>query len=186
MRSIVPLIGVALAAPASAAAAEVVPVPRFQSIQLYGGGEVQLRRGAVQRVTLLEGSRAFTNIRVLSEGKLRIDACNPRCPRHYRLRILVESPTVPVLAVSGGGLIRAGTGFASPRALTVAVSGGGLIDTVAVPADVATAAVNGGGEIKVSARRVLTAAVNGGGVVRYWGNPVVTQVVKGGGIVRRY
>ena len=47
----------------------------------------------------------------------------------------------------------------------------------------ATAAVSGGGEIKVHALRALTAAVNGGGLVRYLGNPRLTTAIRGGGAV---
>ena len=166
MRNPVGIFLLSLAVSAPAMAVEVVPVPQFQAIELRGGGELQLRQGPVQRVTLLDGSRQFTNVSVEREGKLRIDACNARCPQRYRLRILVESPRIPrTLAVSGGGTITASSGTPE-RELTLAVSGGGLIDTRAVAAEVVTAAVNGGGE------------------VRYWGNPVVTSAIQGGGNVR--
>jgi hypothetical protein len=121
---------------------------------------------------------------MVRDGQLRIDTCNARCPNHYRMQVLIESPTVPVLSVQGGGLIRAGAGFASPKALTLAVSGGGLVDTIAIPAQVTTAAVSGGGEIRATSHRVLTAVVKGGGSIRYWGNPVVTGIVEGGGNIR--
>jgi hypothetical protein len=173
-----------LAISAPALAVEVVPVPQFHAVELRGGGEVQLRQGPVQRVTLLDGSTQFTSIRVEREGKLRIDACNNRCPHQYRLRILVESPRIPrTLAVSGGGSITANSSVAE-KDLTLAVSGGGVIDTRGVSAEVVTAAVNGGGQINARSRNALTAAVNGGGEVRYWGNPVVTSVIDGGGHVR--
>jgi hypothetical protein len=184
MRSILPLFAFAFAS-TSVMAAEVVPVSPFQSLELRGGGEVQLRRGSVQRVTIVNGSSQFTTVRVLNDGKLRIDACNARCPQHYDLRIVVESPSVPVLAIQGGGTIDAVPGFPQQRELTLAVNGGGKIDTRSVAVDAVTAAVNGGGEIKVGARRELTAAISGGGMVRYWGDPAVTTVVDGGGTVLR-
>ena len=184
MQPYVPMFAAALALSAPVLAAEAVPVSRFNAVELRGGGEVHLRRGPVQRVTLIDGSRQFTSIRVVGNQKLRIDACNDRCPRHYRLRVLIESPTVPVLAVSGGGAITAQSGFGSQRNLTVAVGGGGTIDTRAVPAEIATAAVSGGGAIRLRADRVLTAAVHGGGEIRYWGDPKVTTAVNGGGAVR--
>ena len=184
MRPIIPLSAAALGMSAPVLAAEMVPVPAFTAIELSNGGDVELRRGPVQRVTIVEGSSQFTSVRVVRDRKLSIDACNARCPRHYRLRILIESPSVPVLGVSGGGRITAAPGFGSQRDLTVAVGGGGGIDVRAVPAEVATAAVSGGGAIKVRARRVLTAAVNGGGDIQYWGNPTVTSAINGGGIVR--
>jgi hypothetical protein len=183
MRPTMTLSIIALATSAPVLATEVVPISPFNSLELRGGGEVELRPGSVQRVTLIEGSSRFTNVRVISDRRLRIDACNARCPQHYRLRILIESPSVPVLAVEGGGKITATPNFANQRAITVAVHGGGAVDARAIPADVVTAAVNGGGDIKVRARRVLTAAVNGGGSIRYWGNPAVTTAIRGGGRV---
>lgn len=186
MRSILPIFALSLAVSAPALATELIPVPTFRSIELHGGGEVIVRRGPGQRVTLAQGSSQFTRVRVLSEGRLRIDACNERCPQHYRLQIVIDSPTVPVLAVAGGGTIDVAAGFPGQATLTVAVNGGGAVDTTRMSADAVTAAIHGGGEIRVRARRALTAAVSGGGMVRYWGDPAVTSAVKGGGLVRRY
>ena len=184
MQSILPLFVVALAASAPALAAEVVPVPHFNAVELRGGGQVTLREGPVQRVTILDGSTQFTSFRMERDSKLRIDACNERCPHQYRLRVLIESPRIPrTLAVSGGGTITATSGSVE-RELTLAVSGGGVIDTTAVSSDVVTAAVNGGGRINARPRNVLTAAVNGGGEILYWGNPMVTTSNKGDGRVR--
>jgi hypothetical protein len=184
MRSILPLFAAALAMSAPALALETVPVPPFNAVELRGGGEVTLRQGPAQRVTLLEGSSQFTRIRVEREGKLRIDACNERCPQHYRVRVLIESPRIPTtLGVSGGGAITAASAVVE-RELTLAVSGGGVIDARAAPAVAVTAAVNGGGQINARPRNELTAAVNGGGEIRYWGNPVVTTAISGGGNVR--
>lgn len=184
MSRILPLFALALAASAPALATENLSVSPFQSIELRGGGDVLVREAPVQRVTLLQGSSQYTNVRVLSRGRLSIDVCSAQCPRNYRLSVLVESPTVPVLAVDGGGKITAAQGFAGQQHLVVAVNGGGVIDTSGVAVDTASAAVNGGGEIKVRALRVLTAAVNGGGLVRYWGDPRVTTAIRGGGAVR--
>lgn len=185
MRYPLPLFLLPGAVAGPALAAENVPVRQFNAVELRGGGEIQLRQGPVQRVTLIEGSTRFTNIRVMREGKLRIDACNARCPHRYRLRILVESPRIPrTLAVQGGGTITAAPGFSRQTELTLAVGGGGVIDTRTVPSDVVTAAVSGGGQIEVRPRSALTAAVNGGGEIRYWGNPAVTTAISGGGTVR--
>ena len=184
VRSIVPLFAFAFVAAVPALASEPIPVSHFDSVDLRGGGQVLLQRGPVQRVTLLEGSTQFTNVRVISRDRLRIDACNERCPHNYQLRILVESPTVPVLAVEGGGKITTAQGFGAQPELTMAVNGGGAIDTTAVPVQKATAAVQGGGDIKLRALRVLTAAVSGGGSIRYFGDPQVTTAIDGGGSVR--
>ena len=185
MRSILPLFALAFASSTPVLATEAVPVSVFQSVELRGGGEVVLVPGPAQRVTVLAGSTAFTRFRVDGSGKLRIDACNDRCPQHYRLRIEIQSPRVPPVAVMGGGEIRAAAGFAPQREVAAGVAGGGKIDLRAVDASTAAAGVNGGGLILVRPRSSLAASVNGGGEVRYWGNPAVTTLIQGGGNVRR-
>ena len=183
MRSTLPLFAMAFAAAAPALATEVVPLPQFRSIELRGGGIVTVVPGPAERVTILEGSSQFTHMRVESDGKLRIDTCDERCPRVYRLRVEIQSPRVPALGVSGGGVITAAPGFGSQQHLSAAINGGGRIDARSVAADSVSAAVNGGGELLVSPRASLSAAVNGGGHVRYWGNPSVSMAVHGGGAV---
>ena len=182
MRSTLPLFAAALAASVPAIAAENISVPAFRSVQLYGGGEVVVRPGPVQRVNIIEGSSQVSTFRVGRNGELRIAVCEGRCPQRYRLRVDVQSPRVPDLAINGGGTIRTTGGFADNHIAT-AVSGGGTIDTRSVNATDVLAAVNGGGQIWVRATRNLQAAINGGGVVRYVGNPQVSQAVQGGGRV---
>jgi len=184
MRSIVPLFAFAVAASVPALAAEYVQVPSFRSVELRGGGDVTLRPGPAQRVTILEGSAQVSRIYVARAGQLRIDMCNNRCPRQYRLRVEIQSPRAPDVAIAGGGTIRALGGFPGQGRLAAAVHGGGAIDLRAVDASDVTAAVNGGGDISVRPRTRLTAAVNGGGEIRYLGNPAVTMAVHGGGAVR--
>jgi hypothetical protein len=185
MRTSIPFLFVLLAAPTVAYAAEAIPVPAFRSVQLRGGGQIILKPGSAQRVTIVEGSSRYTRVRVERDGRLRIDACNARCPQFYRLRIEIESPRVPDVAVLGGGAIRAAAGFAPQRQLSAAVDGGGDIDARTVEATSVSAAVNGGGRIKVRARSSLSAAINGGGSIRYAGNPRVSSAVRGGGAVQR-
>lgn len=185
MRSMIPLFAAVLAVSAPALALEVVPVPSFRSVELRGGGDVLVRPGPVQRVTIVEGSTRFTRVRVGRDGRLTIDACNERCPHSYRLRVEIESPRVPDLAVAGGGVVHAAGGFAPQRELAAAVNGGGKVDARAIDAIDVSAAVNGGGEVDVRPRSTLSAAVNGGGAIRYWGNPQVTSAVMGGGSVQR-
>src|SRR5438477_5046879 len=105
MRSIMPLFAVALAVSAPAVATELVPVPPFRSVELRGGGNVVVVPGPVQRVTIVDGSARFTRMRVERDGKLRIDTCDEQCPHFYRLRVEIQSPDVPDLAISGGGAI---------------------------------------------------------------------------------
>jgi hypothetical protein len=185
MRSYLPLFLAAFAASAPALATEVVPVPAFRSVQLRGGGEVSIRPGPEQRVTIVEGSSRITRFRVERDGRLRIDVCDGNCPRQYRLRIDIQSPSAPDVGIAGGGLIRASGGFPAQRQLSVAVSGGGKIDMLAVQAGSVNAAVHGGGLISVRPRSSLSAAVNGGGQIRYAGNPAVSSAINGGGSVHR-
>jgi len=183
VRSIYPVFAVALMAAAPALASEVVPVPYFDAVGLRGGGDVVIVPGPTERVTILEGSSRVTHIYVEHQRSLRIDACDGPCPRFYRLRVEIQSPRVPVLAVDGGGTMTVARGFAPERQLVAAVNGGGRIDTRAVPTGDVTAAVNGGGQLFVGPARALTGAVRGGGSIRYLGNPVVTSAVQGGGSI---
>jgi hypothetical protein len=169
----------------AASAQELVHVAPFDSIELEGGGHVMVKRGDVQQVRLIEGSTAVTRFVVEESRKLCIEACNNNCPHHYNLEVEITTPRIDALAVSGGGAIDSEGKFPPPRDLALAVEGGGAIDTRAVDADKATAAVNGGGVIKLRANDKLTAAVDGGGEIRYWGYPRVTQAIDGGGEVER-
>jgi hypothetical protein len=175
---------------AAAPAAEVVPLPRFQSIELNGGGRVVIRHGAAQRVTILNGSSDYTGIRVVrrsreGSNRLVIQACNARCPQHYILRIEIVTPDVSAVAINGGGEILVDPGFPPEEDLAAAVDGGGAIDLRALPARNVAASVSGGGALLVNARDSLAASINGGGAIRYWGNPTVSSSIDGGGIVRR-
>ena len=186
MRLALPVTLAALAfAPATLRAAEPISVPAFRSIDLRGGGSIVITPGAAQRVTLVEGNSRVTRLSVDRNGRLTIDACDGRCPANYKLRIEIQAPHVPDVALTGGGAIRAASGFRQQPRISAAISGGGRIDLRALKADAASIAVKRGGEILVHARASLSAAVVGGGAVRYWGNPKVSQVVQGGGWVGR-
>jgi len=185
MRRSLTLIAAVVTFAARAAAAEVVPVPQFRSVELRGGGSVTVVPGPVQRVTIVEGSSQFTHMRVERDGQLRIDTCDERCPPVYRLRVEIQSPNVPDLGIARGGAIVTQGGFRPQSHLAAAINGGGHIDARAVEAATVSAAVHGGGQILVRPRSSLAAAVNGGGLVRFWGNPQVTTAVNGGGAVLR-
>jgi Putative auto-transporter adhesin, head GIN domain len=185
MPSTLPLFAAALLVSAPVLASEVVPVQNFRSVQLRGGGAVEVVPGPAQRVTIVEGSGQFTRMHVEGDGKLIIDTCNQHCPQSYRLRVQIQSPRVPDLAISGGGVMVAAGGFAPQSRLAAAVNGGGRIDARSVEAGSVSAAVNGGGELLVRARESLSAAINGGGHVRYLGNPTTSIAIHGGGGVTR-
>ena len=185
MRSFIPLFTFAMAASAPALAVEPVAVPKFRAIELHGGGIVTVAPSSVQRVTLLEGSTKFTQIRVDREGKLRIDVCKRQCPRNYRLRVRIETPTIMGLGINGGGLMTTEGGFARQGEIGVAINGGGKIDARSIDAVAVGAAVNGGGQILVRSNGTLGASIHGGGEVVYWGNPTIAQSIAGGGAVRK-
>jgi hypothetical protein len=185
MPSTLPLFAAALLASAPALASEAVPVQNFRSVELRGGGTVEVVPGPAQRVTIVEGSGQFTHMRVDGDGKLIIDTCDQRCPPIYHLRVQIQSPRVPNLGINGGGVMVASGAFAPQDHLSAAVNGGGRIDARSVEASSVSAAVNGGGELLVRPRQSLSAAVNGGGHIRYWGNPTTSIAVRGGGGVSR-
>jgi hypothetical protein len=170
-----------------AAAPAELDLPRFEAIEVAGGGHVVLRHGPVQRVRLLEGDTSISRVEVErqhhGEPRLLVRACKQRCPRRYKLVVAVTSPRVSAVAVRGGGLIEAVGGTPPARAMAAAVTGGGSIDLRGVEAREMAASVRGGGQILTRVRGSLAASVAGGGVIRYWGNPTVAQSVRGGGAV---
>lgn len=174
-----------LAGAAPGMAQEVVPLPKFESIELNGGGSVLLRHGPVQRVTIRSGSTQFTEVRVRGrDRRLVIDACNARCPRRYDLEIEIVIPHVEAVSVNGGGEIVAADGFPRQKSVAAAVHGGGEIDLRALPVREAAAAVQGGGRLLVRPDESLAASVHGGGEILYWGDPEVASSIEGGGVVR--
>lgn len=173
-----------LAAVSGAAAQTPIAVAAFDEIELRGGGDVLIRHGARQRVTLLEGDRNQASFDVERDGKLVIRPCRTSC-RNQRLRVEIVTPNLEAVAIRGGGSIRAEGGFPSEEAVAVAITGGGTIDTRAVPARDVAAAIVGGGLIRVAAQNNLAATILGGGAVRYTGNPRTTVSVNGGGAVTR-
>ena len=185
MPSTLPLFTAALLVSAPALASEFVPVQNFRSVELRGGGIVDVVPAPAERVTIVEGSSQFTHMRVEETGKLVINTCDERCPPEYRLRIQIQSPRVPNLAIDGGGQITTAGGFAPQRHLDTAINGGGKIDARSVDAASVSAAVNGGGHLLVHARQSLAAAVNGGGHIVYSGNPATSVAIRGGGGVSR-
>ncbi len=185
MRLIAGIIAITTAA-SPVVAAEPVPVGAFQSVQLRGGGEVVVRHGPVQRVTITEGSRAVTRFEVASrDRKLTISACEERCPRNYKLRVEIVTPALAGLSIEGGGRLSAAGGFPQQRSLGLAILGGGEIDARSVRAANVGASISGGGVINTHAVGQLGANINGGGAVRYWGDPRTAVNINGGGSVTR-
>ena len=190
-------IAAAFLASAAAAAPINIPVAAFRSIELNGGGQVILRHGPQQRVTLLSGSPDVSWIAVdpgeqagrsrmnRRQDKLVIETCRRSCGKGYKLVVEVVTPAIEGVAVRGGGRIAANGAFPAQANLGAAIDGGGIIDIRALPGRQVGAAVHGGGRIMTTAQNSLGAAINGGGEVVYWGNPKVGSAVNGGGSVRR-
>ncbi|MBS0471216.1 MAG: DUF2807 domain-containing protein [Proteobacteria bacterium] len=162
-----------------------MPVPKFNGVGLRGGGDIVVKYGKEQKVTLLRGSTQYTTFKVEPGGGLEIRACNADCPTHYDLEIEIVTPDLNAVAISGGGTIHAAGTFPATESISAAVNGGGDIDIHAISAKSVNAAVSGGGEVIVTATTSLRAAVNGGGSVAYHGNPSISSAVSGGGSVSR-
>ena len=173
---------IALAAPA--AAQTPVRVGAFDSIELRGGGEVIVRFGREQRVTLVAGDPNLASIEVDRDRDLVIRPCRSSC-RNQRLRVEVVTPQLNAVAIHGGGQIRTEGAFPARGSLALAVNGGGTLDARSLRADAVAAAINGGGRIRTSPARTLAAAIRGGGAVLYTGDPRTTVSIDGGGTVSR-
>jgi putative autotransporter adhesin-like protein len=177
----------ALLAAAPAWSGTVIPVGAFDSVALRDGGHVILRHGAVQRVTLLQGSTQYTSIRIDEDNphQLVIDSCRHQCPHEYRIEVEIVTPDVRGVSVSDGGSIESAGGFPQQGKIAAAVEDGGKIDIRSIAASEASAAVNDGGKILLRAQSRLAAAINDGGEVVYWGDPRVSSAINDGGSVEK-
>jgi hypothetical protein len=175
------------AAPAVAAAQTVVPVDRFDAVELHGGGTIMIRQGPVQRVTIIHGDPAVVRVEVTDRdhgGKLIISPCRGSCwSWHDNLEVQVETPDLGAVGIHGGGHIVAQGAFRPRAAVAANIYGGGVIDVKAMPAQAASAAIHGGGKILVAAQSSLAASIYGGGQIRYLGQPAVSTSIHGGGSV---
>lgn len=187
-RLLLPLTALAallVAAPARSGTA--IPVGAFDSVALKDGGHVILRHGAVQRVTLLQGSTRYTSIRIDRDNprQLVIDSCRHRCPHEYRIEVEIVTPDIRGVSVSDGGSIESAGGFPQQGKIAAAVEDGGKIDIRSIAASEASAAINDGGKILLRAQSRLAAAINDGGEIVYWGDPRVSSAINDGGSVEK-
>lgn len=177
---------VSLAFPAlllsSAALAGEMNTAPFHSIEINGGGHVDVTYGPQSKVDLKAGSPDVTRFEV-KEGTLHIYACERKCPAHYELKLAITVPVLNNVAVKGGGAIIGHGSFPGQKSINAAVQGGGTIDIRDITVSSANAAVMGGGQIHTAAEQNLSAAVMGGGEITYRGHPQVSQSVLGGGSV---
>jgi len=180
---------VAIAVPTFAAAQTVVPVEKFDAVELHGGGTITIRSGPVQRVTIIQGDPQITQIEVIDRdrgGKLIVSPCRGTCFfGHRHLEVEVQTPDIGAVGINGGGHISAEGAFRPRAAISAVIHGGGGIDLRAMPAQSASAAIHGGGKIVVAAQNSLSASINGGGAIRYAGQPSVSTSIHGGGVIDR-
>jgi hypothetical protein len=182
MRGAFAVLALALAAPASAQT--VVPVGAFDGVSLLGGGEVRLRHGPVQKVTLIQGDPTVSSLRIENNKSLVIRACRTRC-RNYKLVVEIVTPRIEAVAITGGGSVVSGPGFAAQRSLAASITGGGTLDLDSLAARDVAASIRGGGLIRTDARESLAVSIHGGGSVTYLADPQTSVAVHGGGTVRR-
>jgi hypothetical protein len=154
-------IAIAVAAPLAATAQTVMPVDKFTSVELHGGGTITIRQGPVQRVTMVSGDPGGS----------------------HHLDVEIETPVLNGVGIHGGGHITAHGAFPAQSAVSAVIHGGGDIDMKDVPAQSASAAIHGGGKISVAAQNNLSAEIYGGGAIRYIGQPAVNSTIHGGGTV---
>jgi hypothetical protein len=177
---------VVAAAPALATAATVVPVDKFNAVELHGGGMITIRQAALQRVTVIEATSDRTRVEVVERGdggKLILAPCRGACWGPNRFEVLVETPVMSSVTIMGGGHIVAEGNFAPQGAVSAVIHGGGVIDLKTMPAQSASAVIHGGGKILVAAQNSLSASIAGGGSIRYLGQPSVSTSIHGGGSV---
>lgn len=179
-RATLALLPLMLATPA--AAGTVVPLAPFRALDLHGGGEVVLKHGSVQRVTILKGSLQYSELRVVN-GTLDVSACRSwwQCPRNYDFKVEVVTPMLSAFAVHGGGDLTTEGAFPQQDELSLDIHGGGDADLKAIPVRHASVSVHGGGDLKITATEVLSGSVEGGGDVTYWGHPKQLAIATHGG-----
>jgi hypothetical protein len=174
-----------LATPAGVMAQSVIPVARFRSVTVRGCGEVILRHGSTQRVTMLEGTTAHTALSVVDGDRLEIDGCQGRCPKGYQAVIEIVAPEFVDIMVRDGGMVLSQGSFPRQAEIGAIVSDGGTIDLRSMTVDHVDAAVRQGGRIFAKPQETLVADIAQGGAITYWDHPRVTTSIEHGGVVAR-
>lgn len=175
----------ALAFPASLAAQTVIPLGQFRSVELHDGGDVIVRHGPTQRVTILTGSLRSTGVRIMDGQRLVIDNCRRECPPHDQLQIEVVTPAISAVSVSNGGTLQSLGTFPAQAVISAGVEQGGTIDIRSMAAAAVDASVHSGGRIFTNPLETLVGTITSGGGITYWGDVRVKQFVRDGGAVAR-
>ena len=163
----------------------VMRVGAFRSVELHSGGEVILRHGATQRVTLLKGDTGCARVGTHDGGRLLIEKYNGQCHHRYDLQVEIVAPEFAEVVVSDGGRLYSVGSFPRQREMRTAVRNGGSIDVRTIPADRIQASVEQGGRILVMPQTALSASVANGGQISYWGEPTIEKSIHNGGAVSK-
>ena len=178
------LLMTACAAADTASAQAMTNLAPFRSVELQDGGQVTIRPGPAQTVTLVEGDADDVRV-VVDDGRLRIHKCPATCTHRPPLRIEIVTPPLESLAVRDGGRITMERGFPRQPVFAATVFSGGLIDMRAVDSDSVSASIAQGGMILTRPLRQLDAAISHGGAITYWGDARVRSAISDGGVVQR-
>jgi hypothetical protein len=157
----------------------------FRSVELHDGGNVIVRHGQTQRVTILMGDARYTRVRLAGGQRLVIEKCQPECPSRYQHQVEVITPEISAISVSNGGTVQSVGAFPVQASIAAAVEQGGTIDIRSIHADAVDASVDSGGRIFTTPRETLAATIVSGGGITYWGDPRVKRTVRDGGAVAR-
>ena len=176
----------------------------FSEVRLSGSGEVDVRHGDADSVTV----EAEDNILPLLETRVRDGRLtlgtkpNVSISPTRAIRYHVTVNRLTAIGVSGSGRFVA-DGLDTPRltadisgsgsatlsgradAVELTISGSGAYDASRLASKSATVTISGSGSATVNAADRVEATVSGSGSVRYLGNPSVDQQVSGSGSVRR-
>jgi hypothetical protein len=169
---------------ASLVAQTVIPVGPFQSIELHNGGDVIVRHGSAQRVTIVSGSLRSTQVRVIDGQRLVIDNYR-QSHSDDRIQIEVVTPAISALSVSNGGTLQSLGTFPVQAAIRAGVEQGGTIDIRSIAAASVDASIYSGGRIFTNPRETLAGTVRSGGGITYWGAAHVKRSVREGGVVAK-
>ena len=170
---------------APGAAQTVIRVAPFRAVALHSGGEVLLRHGTTQRVTLLKGDADCARVATDDAGRLVIEKYSPQCHRRYDLQVEVVAPQFEDVAVTDGGHISSFGDFPGQPEIRTAVRNGGSVDIRSIPVDKVFASVAEGGRILVMPQKLLTASIANGGQITYWGEPRVEKSIQHGGAINK-
>ena len=171
-----------LTAALGSTAQSVFSVAAFRSIQLQDGGEVIVRHGSTQRVTLVKGRRECSSVTV-EDGELLIRGPHGQCRDEREMVIEVQTPAIEKLKVMDGGTLRTVGSFPSQEKLLGMVESGGRLDMRSMNAKAVRAGVRHGGGIFTKPTVSLQARIAQGGLITYWGDPDVQSRVEHGGAV---